>query len=115
MQTVNSLQANVNQKMRLVLDNNETVDFHLYYYARMQSWYFDFSYKNITCNGVKVVLTPNALRQFRKNIPFGLMFSSEGLVEPFQIDDFSSGRVVLNVLNAAEVEQIEREIYGNQI
>lgn len=112
MQAITSIKANANQRMQLVLENNETVDFHLYFYARMQAWYFDFSYNNLTCNGLKVVLTPNALRQFRKNIPFGFMFTSDSLAEPFQLDDFSSGRVVLNLLNKAEVQQVEQEIYG---
>lgn len=112
MQTITSIKANANQRMQLVLENNETVDFHLYFYSRMQAWYFDFSYKDLTCNGLKVVLTPNALRQFRKIIPFGFMFTSDSQAQPFQIDDFTSGRLVFNLLNSAEVQQVEQEIYG---
>ena len=112
MQTVTSIKTNPNQTMQLVLENNETVDFHLYYSARTENWYYDFSYKSITCKGSKVVLSPNALRQFKRILPFGIMFSSESLAEPFRLDDFSSGRIVLSVLNSAEVAQIEREVYN---
>lgn len=99
--------------MQLVLENNETVDFHLFYKPRMQSWYYDFSYKDLTCNGSKVVLSPNSIRQFRKILPFGISFSADSFVEPFSQNDFSSGRVVMGVLNKDEVAQVEREIFNN--
>lgn len=113
MQTITSITSSVNQRMQLVLENNETVDFHIYYSARMQSWYYDFSYKNVTCNGSKVVLSPNSIRQFRKILPFGFMFNANSYVQPFKQDDFSSGRVQFSVLNADEVQQIEREVFNN--
>ena len=113
MQNITSITSSVNQRMQLVLENNETVDFHIYYAARMQAWYFDFTYKNTSCNGLKVVLTPNALRQFKNIIPFGFMFSSNSYVEPINQKDFSSGRVVMTILNADEVKQVEKEIYNN--
>ena len=76
------------------------------------SWYYDISYNDITINCNKVVLTPNSLRQFRKILPFGLMFYTDGNVEPFKIDDFSSGRIKMGILNADEVKQAEEEIYN---
>lgn len=112
MQVITSITNSVNQKMQLVLENNETVDFRLYYKPRMQSWYYDFSYKNITCNGSKVVLSPNSIRQFRRILPFGLFFGAESFIEPFSQDDFSTGRITFGVLNSDEVEQVEREIFN---
>lgn len=112
MQLITSITSKSKQRMTLVLENNETVDFLLYYSIRQQNWFFDFTYKNLTVNGSTVVLTPNALRQYRKQIPFGIAFAATSFVEPFSIDDFSSGRVNMFVLNANEVEQAESEIYN---
>lgn len=112
MQEITTLTSSPNQRMSLVLDNNETVDFRLYYLSRQQSWFFDFTYKEITVNCSRVVLTPNALRNLRRIIPFGIAFVTEGYVEPFQLTDFSSGRVQMYVLNAEEVETIEQEIFN---
>ena len=84
----------------------------MYFLARQEAWFFDFTYKDLTVNCSKVVLTPNALRQFRKIIPFGIAFATEGFVEPFQITDFSSGRVKMYVLNSDEVKEIEQEIFN---
>lgn len=113
MQQITTLTDEPKQRHQLVLDNNETVDFRLRYSARQQAWYFDFTYKELTSKGLKVVLTPNALRCFRRLIPFGIAFSTQGYVEPFQLDDFSSGRVEMYVLNAEDVQTVEQEIYLN--
>lgn len=113
MQQITTLTNEPNQRHQIVLDNNETVDFRLYFSARQQSWYFDFTYKQTTANGFKVTLSPNALRCFRKTIPFGIAFDTEGYVEPFQLDDFSSGRIKMYVLNSEDVQTVEQEIYLN--
>lgn len=112
MQQITSITSSANQQMQIVLENNEIVDFHIYFSARTQSWYYDFVYKDLICNGSKVVLNPNSIRQFRKILPFGFQFSSDSYVQPFKQDDFSTGRIVLNVLNADEVQQIEREVFN---
>ena len=112
MQQITSITSSPKQQMSLVLDNNETVDFKLYYLGRQQSWFYDFIYNDLTVKCSRVVLTPNALRQFKHNIPFGISFSSDDYVEPFSIDDFVSGRVSMYVLNKDEVQQIESEIFN---
>lgn len=113
MKQITTLTNSPNQRHQLVLDNNETVDFRLYYSSRQQAWYYDFTYNDLTVNCSKVVLSPNALRQFRRIISWGLAFDTDGYVEPFQLDDFSSGRVRMYVLNSEDVETIEQEIYLN--
>lgn len=113
MKNITSITSSARQTMTLVLDNNESINFSIYFSPRMQSWFFDFTYKELTVNCSKVVLTPNALRQFRKIIPFGIGFSAESFVDPFQITDFSSGRVNMYLLNKEEVEQVESEIFND--
>lgn len=113
MKLITSLTNHPNQLHTLVLENNETATFRLFYCGRMQEWYYDLAYNNITINGRKVVLTLNSLRQFRNNIPFGLAFFSDSSIEPFQIDDFSNGRVKMAILNKEEVAQVEEMIYND--
>ena len=112
MQQITSFTSRPKQRMTLALDNNETADFNLYYSPRLQSWFFDITYKELTVNCSRVVLTPNSLRQFKNNIPFGIAFTAESFVEPFALDDFSSGRVSMFVLNSDEVKLIESEIFN---
>ena len=112
MQIITTLTNYPNQRHQLVLENKESADLRLYFLARQNSWYYDITYNNITINCNKVVLTPNSLRQFKHILPFGLIFYTDGYVEPFKIDDFSSGRVKMAILNSDEVEQIEQEVYN---
>ncbi len=112
MQHITSITSQSNQRMALVLENNETADFKLYYLPRQQGWFFDIDYKDLTINCSRVVLTPNSLRQYRNIIPFGIAFISEGNVEPFSVDDFTTGRVNMYVLNNEEVKQIETDIFN---
>lgn len=111
MQQITTITNEPRQRHQLVLENNETADFRLYYSIRQQSWYFDISYKDFTATCLKVVLSPNTLRNFKRLIPFGIAFSTDGYTEPFQLDDFSSGRVQMYVLNKEDVQQIEQDIY----
>lgn len=113
MQEITSITSSPNQRMTLVLENNDTVDFRLYYSVRQQSWFYDFTYNNTTVNCSQVVLTPNSLRQFKRILPFGIRFSADSFVEPFSIDDFSTGRVKMFILNSNEVEEIESEIFND--
>ena len=113
MQQITTITDQPNQLMTLVLENNETVLFRIYYLPRQQNWFFDFTYNNITANSLKVTLTPNALRQFRKQIPFGIAFTTEGNIEPFDIADFLTQRISMFILNSEEVQQIEEEIYNS--
>lgn len=111
MHQITTLTNEPKQRCQLVLESNDTVDFRLYFYPRQQSWYFDFAYKDLIVNGSKAVLSPNVLRNFKNIIPFGIGFSADSLVEPFSLDDFSSGRVRMYLLNREDIQQIEQEIY----
>lgn len=112
MKQITSITTRSKQKMTLILDNNESVEFLLYYLPRQQSWFYNFTYNDLTVNCSRVVLTPNALRQFKRIIPFGFMFTADSYVEPFNITDFSTGRVKMYLLNKEEVQQIESEIFN---
>lgn len=114
MQVITSFTTSPNQFHELILENNETANFTLRYYPRMTSWFFDISYGDKTINGVKVVLHPNILRQFKNILPFGLMFYTDNgsPVEPFQPTDFQTGRVKMAILNKEEVLQVESEVFN---
>ena len=110
---ISSITSDARQKFSVPLDNGNSVSFSLYYYPTQYSWYFDFTYKDHTSQGNRVVLSPNTLRQYRNIMPFGVAFISEGVVEPFKINDFSTGRVKMYILDSQEVQQIEKDIFSN--
>lgn len=112
MDQVTGITAEYRQNFQFLTTKGEKVDFNLYYYLTQQSWFFDFTYKDYTCNCQRVVLTPNALRHLKNIIPFGIAFYSEDKVEPIFIDDFETERVKMLVLSSDEVKELEQNLYG---
>lgn len=101
------------QTMQIPLeDKSGQASLTLYWCPTQLSWYFDFRYNNLTCNGLKLCLGPNLLRMFKNVIPFGLMVVSDDCIEPHQITDLSSQRVKIFILNSTEVLQFERLVYN---
>lgn len=112
MEQITSITDSPKQTFEVDLEDNKgSVQFYLYYLPTQYSWYYDFTYGDYTSNGNKVVLNPNALRHLRKIIPFGIMFTAQGNIEPYKQDDFSSDRVKMILLNEEEVLNLEEEIY----
>ena len=100
------------QTFSIPLSTRMSVDFKLYFYSTQKSWYFDFAYNGKQFNGHKLVLGANILRCYQNVIPFGVAIQAIDDVEPYKIDDFSSGRVQFCVLeNTLEVAQIERIVF----
>lgn len=112
MQEVTNISSATRQRMQIILDNGDTVDFRLRFCPRMEAWYFSFEYNELVCNDLKVCIHPNILRQFRRLIPFGIAFISEFQVEPFQTESFSSGACNMYILDKEEVQEIEEEFYN---
>ena len=114
MKIITSITSQPRQQFILRLDNNESVTINLYYYSSQSSWYFDIEYKDYVNRGNKVVLTMNALRHLKNKLPFGIAIISGSYADPFQLDDFSTKNVLMLLLNAEEVQEIEETIYNAQ-
>lgn len=112
MRIITSIGMQPRQRFVLKLDNNESAIMRLYYYSSQNSWYFDIEYKNYINNGNKVVLTMNAIRHLRNKLPFGIAFISSSKADPFQLEDFTNGNVLMILLNEEDVQTIEETIYS---
>ena len=103
------------QRIALVTDSGENIDFYLEYKPRVESWFFSFKYKDLEAKNLTVCLHPNILRQFKRNIDFGIGFQSDTKVEPFYLDVFSTGKCNMVLLNQNDVKNIEAQIYNEQM
>lgn len=112
MKLISSITSEPKQRFVLRLDNSESVIMRLYYYSSQNSWYFDIEYNDYINNGNKVVLTMNALRHLRNILPFGIAFVSSSNAEPFQLEDFANGNVLMLLLNQDDVQEIEETVYN---
>lgn len=107
-----NLSDNAKQKFFLPLDSQEKIQFNLYFMPTQSAWFFDFNYKDRAFNGNKLVLGANILRMYKNIIPFGLMVYADFHIEPFKLDDFSSGRVKLFVLEKEDVSFFEGKVFN---
>lgn len=111
MQIITGITSNPYQNLTLTVGDNETCNVKLYFAPTQYAWYYDWEYNNFSSKCNKVMLSPNALRQFKGRIPFGFQFYAEDNIPPFKLDDWTS-RVIFGVLSADEVEEIEDEVFA---
>lgn len=99
------------QRIDIPFGDGETIIFRLYFMPTQYSWYYDFEYNDYASYGNKVVLTYNSLRHLKNILPFGFAFLSESKVEPYSIEDFSSDRIRMYLLDKEEIQEIEENVY----
>lgn len=95
------------QKTTVVLDNGTNATLELEYRPQQLGWFYNLEYQNFLIQGQRLVYSPNLLRQFQGQIPFGLAVVSTDKNDPLQQTDFSSGKAVLILLNEADAAEIE--------
>ena len=110
MEIVTSITNEPRQKFNLTLEGGGVVQIYLYFYKTQHSWYFDFEYNDYVSTGNKVVLSFNTIRHLRNKFPFGIGFLSTQQADPCLLDDFSTGKAKMVLLNQLDVELFE-ELY----
>lgn len=98
------------QQQTLILSDGTLLGISLYYSPQQVGWFIsDLTYGSaFTLQGVRVVVSPNMLRQFQNLVPFGLAcFSLTAKREPTQQEDFASGAFQLAILTEDEVRTYE--------
>lgn len=106
---------NSNQSFTLLLEFSQTfIGYSCWYFAIKYNDFLlgnDFVDTTITSPTIRLATGINILRQYKNIIPFGLSIITEDLSEPTLLNDFVSGRVLVNVLTAEEVADIENNLF----
>jgi hypothetical protein len=101
------------QEHRLLLADGTFIDLSVGYSSQQYGWFIEnLIYGSFTLNGVRIVNSPNFLRQFKNQIPFGMACYVEQDQEPMLQQDFLSGRAKLYILPASEVAVYEDILSG---
>lgn len=104
MKLIPNITTSALQKQSFILDDGTVFTMIMYFRPIQQGWFFNqISYGDFVLNGLRICNSPNMLRQFQNQIPFGIACESTNQREPSLIQDFFSGASKLYVLNAAEV------------
>lgn len=94
------------QRFRTPVENG-LAEMVLTYRPAVQMWFLDVTLRDVTIKNIRVCHSLNLLAQYADVIDFGLYVYPVDTVEPGLIDDFSSGRIVLNILEKFEVDLVE--------
>lgn len=105
------------QKQTLILPDGTSLSLTIYFVPMQYGWVItNLTYGTFVLTGLRITVSPNMLRQFKNQIPFGLACyaNASGLNrEPSQQEDFSSGAFSLFLLDQTEVTQYEEILAGN--
>ena len=112
---ISNLTDNANQQTTSLLSDNSSVVFSFRFLPVVQRWVMDISYGDFAIKGMNLCIHPNLLRTFRQRIPFGLACVAPDGVDPFDINDFINGRILLFILDnsggGTEVEEVEANYF----
>jgi hypothetical protein len=72
----------------------------------VQQWFFNVIYNGVNVNGVKLSLGVLHLRDYNFPFDFILQDTSNAGIDPFQVDDFFTGRIKMYILDAVEMAAI---------
>lgn len=108
---INNITNRPSQNQVLVLPDGTQITFQIYYSSTQQGWFITnlvYATKNFTSQGIRITTSPNILRQFKNQIPFGLTCVTSNGQEATQIQDFQSGFATLYILSEDDVQTYER-------
>jgi len=111
MNLINAITADPRQTMSIVIQGYDNAQFSLEYKPNQFSWYFDLTWQSFTLRSMRITATSNMLRQWRNVLPFGLVCLNDYGIDPTTLEAFTSDSQIF-LLSAAEVAQIEAEVYG---
>lgn len=106
------ISASPSQTFRSPIEDGRIISFTLSFRPAVAMWFLNIEFESKIINGLRVCRNLNLLYQYQKTLPFGLFIDTDGGVEPNKIDDFSTGRFSLNILNESEVEAVNQK-YSN--
>lgn len=100
------------QQVYPVLDDGTVLTLEVIYLASIQRWMFNLTHPNLTLNASLLCVHPNLLHSWRNIINFGIACLSTDGVDPVDIEDFSTGRVQLYILNATDLAAVDSEVFA---
>lgn len=112
--TITGLTDSPNQIQPVLLPDGSTLTMTLVYRPQQAGWFVDLSWDGQTPNwvnqGLRLTTSPNWLRQYKNQLPFGIGVHTTDLQDPAGQEDFASGYCQLILLDAADVVGVE-EVY----
>jgi hypothetical protein len=104
---INHLTDDAQQQTYITGIPDITINFTLRFLPRIQTWIMGVSYNDFSAQGIPVTTSPNILRQFRNQIPFGIACVTASGLDPYTVEDFLTQASNLYLLNSTDVQLVE--------
>lgn len=104
------------QEQNLILPDGTSLTLQMRFVPMQFGWVItSLVYGAFTLTGLRITVSPNMLRQFKNEIPFGLACyaNAQNNREPTQQEDFSSNNFSMYLLDETEVQAYEEILSGN--
>lgn len=116
MNIVTGITDQPNQQFDLQIADGSRVKVTLNFRVQQLGWFLDLVWTRtdgttFPLYGLRVTTSPNILRQWRNLLPFGLAVITSANGEPVSVKSFSSNTSQLVLLDEADVELIESQVY----
>lgn len=111
MKRITEFTEDYKQRYTLVTEDNKTFLMNFEFIQQQQSWFYSLTYGSYSLNGQRLVLGPNILHRYKNLFPFGILVNSTDGLAPFQLTDFTSGRIGFYLLTKTEVAQVETDFF----
>lgn len=109
---IDNISDDAYQQTKVKLDDGSIVYVDLIYTPATQRWVMNVTWGTFSVLGVGLCVHPNLLNQHRNRIPFGIACASSDGADPFDVQDFTNGRIALYVLNEADVADVAATLLG---
>lgn len=90
----------------IIIVDEAPVELTLRFYPRAQFWTLSTKYDGLHSKGLKMTLGTLHMRSRNRPFDFVIVGTAETGIDPFKIDDFSSGRCRLLMLEREDMESI---------
>lgn len=95
------------QETNFVLADGSRVYMYLEYKPNQQGWFFSLTHDDFILDGIRLVPSPNILRQWKDVQNFGLLVTTSDNGEPYRQSAFVDGYLEVYLIDANELEEID--------
>ena len=115
MNIIENISDSTPQVLNIPLPDGSVVTWTLTWRPNQAGWFYDISWNGIspawTCNGNRLVTSPNILRQYRGFIDFGISIVTPDGGEPIGQEDFTNGYATAILLDQTDIINIENTYF----
>lgn len=111
MNKVAGISSQPKQQLSFVVEDGSQVALYLEYRPQQLGWFANLSWRDWELNGLRVVSSPNILRQWQNVIPFGLAIITAKDADPLNVTDFADATSTMIFLSAGDVLLVDETAF----